>query len=209
LSVTSVVFSTAGHRLAAVFSLTTVRLWNSDTGACIATLTGHPGSVTSVALSVDGSRLASISHGETVRLWDGKKGASIATLEGHSDRVTSVAFSMDGSRLASASQDKTVRLWDNVTGTFLAMYHCVAFDLCPSSHLNLLFLLVHRTDPFLYGLVTVRLSGDNSFDAHPFCWFPPDWIPESIAVNTTASFIAVRCADGRNLVLNTSQVVFP
>ena len=98
-----------------------MRLWDSATGASIATLEGHSNIVTSLSFSPDGSRLASGSHDETVRLWDGATGAPIATLNGHSGPVRSLSFSPDDSRLASGSDDETVRLWDGATGAPIAI----------------------------------------------------------------------------------------
>ena len=57
--VNAIAFSGDGSRLASASDDTEVRLWNSKTGAHIATLEGHFDWVTSVAFSADGSRIAS------------------------------------------------------------------------------------------------------------------------------------------------------
>jgi WD40 repeat protein len=117
--VTAVTFSPDGRRLASCSRDSTVRLWDSDTGAALHTLEGHSNEVTAVTFSPDGRRLASCSRDSTVRLWDSDTGATLHTLEGHSDEVWAVTFSPDGRRLASCSWDRTVRLWDSDMGAAL------------------------------------------------------------------------------------------
>ena len=48
----------------------TIKIWNTETGACVKTLEGHSKEVTSVAW--DGERLASGSFDQTVMIWDMK-----------------------------------------------------------------------------------------------------------------------------------------
>ena len=48
----------------------TVRVWDSATGECTATLEGHTGWVMSVAFSPDGTGIMSGSRDETLRVWD-------------------------------------------------------------------------------------------------------------------------------------------
>jgi len=110
--VKSVVFSPDGHRLASGSSDNTVRLWDTDTGKPLATLTGHTNVVSDVEFSPDGHRLASAGADNTVRLWDADTGQPIGPpLTGNTSWVGAVAFSPDGQRLASASGDNTVRIW--------------------------------------------------------------------------------------------------
>ncbi|KAL3599804.1 hypothetical protein FPOAC2_04032 [Fusarium poae] len=115
-SVTSVVFSADGQRLASGSYDKTVKIWDAATGACEQTLEGHGHWVSSVVFSADGQRLASGSCDNTVKIWDAATGACEQTLKGHGDSVTSVVFSADGQRLASGSYDNTVKIWDAATG---------------------------------------------------------------------------------------------
>ncbi|HLK55897.1 MAG TPA: TIR domain-containing protein, partial [Chthonomonadaceae bacterium] len=94
----------------------TVRVWDLQTGRCIATLKGHTGTVYGVALSSDGLRVVSGSYDNTVRVWDLQTRRCIATLKGHIETVHGIALSSDGHRAVSGSADKTVRVWDLQTG---------------------------------------------------------------------------------------------
>jgi WD40 repeat protein len=105
-------YSSDGSRLAAAFANGTIKLWNTQTGAEQATLTGHKGPVNYVAFSPDGQMLASASWDSTVKLWMVATGKEIATLSGHKDGVIHLAFSPAGDELASASWDRTIGIWD-------------------------------------------------------------------------------------------------
>ena len=111
-AVLGVAFSPDGSRIATAEDDASIRIWSSETGRLVNTLTGHLRRVTSVAFGPDGHRLLSGSNDSTVRLWDVDAGRQIGgPLSGHVGPVLSVAFSSDGHVLASAGDDATVRLW--------------------------------------------------------------------------------------------------
>ncbi|MDE3258695.1 MAG: Ig-like domain-containing protein [Gemmatimonadota bacterium] len=117
-SVHSVSFSPDGT-LAAGLGNGSVKLWDVESGAWIATLEGHMGaSVDAVVFSPDGRRLVSGSWDQVIHIRDVATRVQLATWEvvreGYGWSV-SLSFSPDGSRLVSGFDDGTVRLWDLAT----------------------------------------------------------------------------------------------
>jgi WD40 repeat protein len=98
--------------LASVSHDCTVRLWDTRSGAALATFTGHEDYVFDVAFSPDGQMLATASDDDTAKLRDVQSGQVLKTLTGHRAPVSAVAFSPDGKILASVSYDGQIRLWD-------------------------------------------------------------------------------------------------
>ena len=86
----------------------TARVWDLDTGACVAELAGHTQAVWAV-LPLPGGRLLTGSADRSIRLWD-DGGKCLGQLSGHSDCVRALALLPDG-RFASGSNDGTVRVW--------------------------------------------------------------------------------------------------
>lgn len=100
----------------------TARVWDTKTGATIATLKGHENMVTSAIFSPDGTKAVTASFDGTARVWDAKTGAEILVLKGHEKPVTSALFSPDGTRVLTASDDDTARLWNATTGATLTTF---------------------------------------------------------------------------------------
>jgi WD40 repeat protein len=110
----------------------TVRIWDTASGDCRHTLTGHTGRVGSVAFSPDGATVASGSADGTVRVWDTANGDCRHTLTGPIRWASAVAFSADGAAVAGGSADGGVRVWDTASGD---CRHTLAgrFDWFPSA----------------------------------------------------------------------------
>ncbi|MEU6126494.1 NB-ARC domain-containing protein [Streptomyces sp. NPDC047123] len=94
----------------------TARIWDTDTGTCTATLTGHIRPVTAVAVAPDGTWVATASADGTARIWDVETGTCTATLTGHSAPLSAVAAAPDSTWLVTASEDRTARVWAAGTG---------------------------------------------------------------------------------------------
>jgi hypothetical protein len=90
----------------------TVRVWDLDSGRCIATLKGHSAPVNGVAMTADGQWIVSCSGDRTVRVWNLQKGRCLDIFEGHTDAVCAVAVNNEASWAVSGSVDRTVRVWD-------------------------------------------------------------------------------------------------
>jgi WD40 repeat protein len=92
----------------------TLRIWDTRTGACLRTLSGHTSSVLSINLTSDGLVL-SASWDRTIRIWDVETGECLNTLVGHSAPVCFVSM-LGESRILSTSFDGTIRLWSALDG---------------------------------------------------------------------------------------------
>ena len=110
--VNGVRFSPDGARIASASSDHTARVFDVESGACIALLEGHRDDVNAVAWSPDGARVATASFDGTARVHDAATGALLAVCTGHESDVNGVAWSPDGRLLATASDDRCVRLWE-------------------------------------------------------------------------------------------------
>jgi len=86
-----------------------MRIWDTESGACLATLSGHTGSVLALAV-VDDDTLVSGSWDKTLRVWDTRTYAAVAVIETPSPvrSLLRLAYGM----LASGHWDGVVRLWD-------------------------------------------------------------------------------------------------
>ena len=122
-SINAVAISPNGQIVVSGSEDNTIKLWNLNTGECIATLERHEAGVRAVAISPDGQLLVSGSADNTIKLWQLPSVENepicpdpIYTLTGHSDDVKSLVISHDGQMLASGSQDKTIKLWHLETG---------------------------------------------------------------------------------------------
>ncbi|MBY5326133.1 NB-ARC domain-containing protein [Rhizobium leguminosarum] len=116
--VTNVAFSPDGRRVAST-SMASCRLWNSVTGAEIASLEG---SFSGVTFSPDSTLVALRSWTGSLLLWNPENGTK-AALGSIDDQFgwhgTSIAFSPDGTRVATAVGG-SIRLFDVVTGAEFA-----------------------------------------------------------------------------------------
>jgi WD40 repeat protein len=108
----SLAFSPDGRLLVSGGYDHVVRVWDTNTGRELTTLTGHSAPINDVVFSSDGQRIASGALEGKARIWDLDLDREQVILSGHKDGTWELAFSPDGRRLVSASGDKTVKVWN-------------------------------------------------------------------------------------------------
>ena len=108
----------------------TLRLWDRESAAAVATFAGHSDIVTGCAFSPDGQLVASSSRDATVRLWEVPSGRERMKLSGHTLPCTCCAFAPDGSAVLSGSSDTTVRSWNVETGEGRVVFYALGCIEC-------------------------------------------------------------------------------
>ena len=103
------------------------RLWNGNTGAAVATLSGHTGNVFA-GFSPDGGAVVSESWGDrTTNLWNARTGGAITSLPNAGDakwssdgrRLLTIALSADPTISTFKAKTGTAQVWDAKTGVAL------------------------------------------------------------------------------------------
>lgn len=118
----SVAVSPDGTWMASGSSDGMVRIWDLETGACLATLEGHTDEVNSVAITPDGKRIVSGSDDNKIRVWDAADGIPVASWQASKHVVTSVVAMADGRRVISSGEDSVLKIWDVATQKCLATF---------------------------------------------------------------------------------------
>jgi WD40 repeat protein len=95
-----------------------LRIWDADTGECVAVLDDETSWVEG-ALVLDDGRIVSWHFDGELRLWDSESGCCTARFGRHAGRVAGGSVLPDG-RMLSWSKDGTIRIWD------LARRECLA-----------------------------------------------------------------------------------
>ncbi|MBI1289862.1 protein kinase [bacterium] len=97
--VVGVNWSPDGKRIVSASSDETARVWDSDSGRLVSTLTGHALNVMCASFSRDGSRILTVSMDQSAKLWLAESGREIMTvfrLEDPNDALVGGGFSADG-----------------------------------------------------------------------------------------------------------------
>ncbi|MEI6125187.1 MAG: protein kinase, partial [Pseudomonadota bacterium] len=90
----------------------TLKLWETNTGACLHTCEGHRGAVYSACMTADMQHILSGSGDADILLWSAAGGRCLQAFKGHARSVFSVCLSPDDHYVYSGSEDATIRLWD-------------------------------------------------------------------------------------------------
>jgi WD40 repeat protein len=104
-----------------------VILWDAQTGAVRAKLSGFADRVVALAFSTNGKFLATgggaPSQDGEIRIFDMPSGKLLQDIKGgHSDQVFGVCFSPESRMLATCSADKFVKVFDVASGKFLKSF---------------------------------------------------------------------------------------
>lgn len=105
-------WSPDGSLVACGYGDSTIRLWDTNSGEIIRTLSGHSAKVNNVSWSPDGQLIASSSDDNTVKIWNARTKTLVQTLAGHRSGINTITWHPSGRILASGSLDGTVRVWD-------------------------------------------------------------------------------------------------
>ena len=90
-----------------------LRLWQTDTGALLATLPEHhTQTIRALAATADGRCALSASFDGTLGVWDLAEERLVTTLVGHQDGLRAVRVTPDDRYAISAGKDGTLRVWD-------------------------------------------------------------------------------------------------
>jgi WD40 repeat protein len=92
-----------------------VKVWDTEKGLLLRTLSGHANGVTAVAYSPDGRRAASASPDGTVKVWDLETGLALYTIN-HLVSVLSVVYSPEGEFLFLGDGSGNISAWDAESG---------------------------------------------------------------------------------------------
>ncbi|MBI4557933.1 MAG: protein kinase [Candidatus Hydrogenedentes bacterium] len=101
-----------------------VKVWDTATGAELATLAESDANISSLAFSPDGEQiLTTAAQDNKARIWDVPSATELHTLATHTGALNMCAYSPDSTRIVTASHDNTAKLWDAATGQELATLH--------------------------------------------------------------------------------------
>lgn len=109
--VSSIAISPNGKLIASGSVDLTVKIWDTASKECLASMEGHDGEVKALAFSPDGKSLASGEMYKKVKIWDTathKETVMFTEVEGS---VTGLVYSVDGKRLFGSCKDSFARVW--------------------------------------------------------------------------------------------------
>lgn len=98
----------------------TLRVWDTETHACIQQCVGHYDAVLACSFGGAGHAIfSSSSRDSSVRTWQTATGVVIAVYSGHKGQVYGCAMGVIGPQVISSGEDATIRVWDMSDGSQL------------------------------------------------------------------------------------------
>ncbi len=103
-----------GTKIVSGSSDRTIKIWNSQTGECLKTISGHNRPVLSVAFSGDGNTIASCGAHSIIKLWNVLTGECFQTIEERACYIIKLKYNLklNSLILASGHTSGIVKLWD-------------------------------------------------------------------------------------------------
>ncbi|MHC5746196.1 MAG: WD40 repeat domain-containing protein [Nostoc sp.] len=92
-------------------AISTLKLWNLQTGKLLHEFTDNFSSVESLAISPDGKILICGNYDGTIKLWSLEQGKLLHTWRDGSSSVLGLALSLDGKTLVSSNEDSIIHIW--------------------------------------------------------------------------------------------------
>jgi WD40 repeat protein len=100
----------------------TLKLWDLQTGSCLATFQGDKDHLTQLQLHPDGTKVFLGTQEKSIRLLDLKNGQELYKIPGVGSAVSSMSLSFDGRWLAVAFYDGSLRAFDVQQATYIARF---------------------------------------------------------------------------------------
>ncbi|KAG9390558.1 WD domain, G-beta repeat [Carpediemonas membranifera] len=126
VALSSAVMSPSGAMLVTGDVAGTIRVYDTQSGLCQQTMSGHRGEITGLAFTQD-DRVVSAAWDRKIRVWNPVTGKRLASFSTHTDTISGVLVAATGDRIVSASYDGTVRMWSYPRGKLVAVLDVVGY----------------------------------------------------------------------------------
>ena len=120
--INSILYSSKGHLIASASHDGTIKLWDTKSGECIATLDEGEGQmIRSISFSENGNKLVSGGSDRVIRIWDIANSSCQIIPTPHMPEIDFVSFLPGGREIISTSTDRetTIRIWDYASHSFI------------------------------------------------------------------------------------------
>jgi len=159
--VVSLTNSPDGRYVASGGQDSTIKIWETKSGALVRSWKAHSDVVSALAFSPEGNVLISSSPDRMIKLWDSSQGRLVKSFIDTSAALFSVAISNDANFIAASGTDNLIKLWRSQTGErsiFPREHTDWVSALCLSSNGNLLASASYDGAVKLWDFKMVRLQ---------------------------------------------------